>query len=111
MLNPIEWSDELKECCHKYSIEYFSAPYDQELSVKLRDYSNIVKVGSGEITWIEHLKLLNKIYDFVIVATGASDILDVKRAIEVFKEKKYTNAMYTNYMRIFRDFRGKNSKI
>lgn len=85
---PIEWSEELKECCHKYSIEYFSAPYDQELSVKLRDYSNIVKVGSGEITWIEHLKLLNKIYDFVIVATGASDILDVKRAIEVFKENK-----------------------
>ena len=47
----------------------------------LDQYVPAYKVGSGEITWLEALERMAKLGKPVILATGASDIGDVQRAV------------------------------
>lgn len=80
---PFEWTQKLKEKCNEVGIEYFSSPYDFE-SVNLIDpYVNVYKIGSGEITWLEILKYIAKKGKPVMLATGSSSLVDVKRAMNL----------------------------
>lgn len=78
---PFEWSEELKACCDEAGIDYFSAPYDFAAIDMLDAYIPVYKVGSGEITWPEALERMARKGKPVILATGASDIGDVQRAV------------------------------
>lgn len=84
---PFDWSNELLDACKKYNIDFFSASYDLGITKKLKKFSEIFKIGSGEITWLEHLKLIENIYDYIIIATGASTIKDVETAYNILKKK------------------------
>jgi N-acetylneuraminate synthase len=78
-----EWTERLKEKCNEVGIEYMTSPYDYE-SVDLADrYSNAFKIGSGDITWTDMLSYIAKKGKPVLLATGAADINDVKRAVSV----------------------------
>lgn len=79
---PDRWSSELKECCDKEGIEYFSAPYDFESIDWLDQYINVYKVGSGDIDWIESLEKIAGKNKPVLLATGASNLADVQRAVD-----------------------------
>jgi sialic acid synthase SpsE len=78
---PDRWSSELKECCDKEGIEYFSAPYDFESIDWLDPFINVYKIGSGDIDWIESLEKIAAKNKPVLLATGASDLADVQRAV------------------------------
>jgi sialic acid synthase SpsE len=78
---PFEWTPILKGECDKNGIDYFSSPYDFEAIEMLDPYVPAYKVGSGEITWLEALERMAKLGKPVILATGASDIGDVQRAV------------------------------
>jgi sialic acid synthase SpsE len=78
---PFEWTPTLKEACDKAGIDYFSSPYDFEAIEMLNEYVPAYKVGSGEITWLEALERMARTGKPVILATGASDIGDVQRAV------------------------------
>lgn len=78
---PDRWSSELKECCDKEGIEYFSAPYDFESIDWLDQYINVYKIGSGDIDWLESLEKIAGKNKPVLLATGASDLADVQRAV------------------------------
>ncbi len=76
-----DWTPVLKEECDKAGIHYFSSPYDFEAADMLEPYVPAYKAGSGLITWIDMLVYMaNKGKPF-IMATGASDIADVARAV------------------------------
>lgn len=78
---PEEWTRKLKEKCDEVGIEYMTSPYDFQ-SVDLVDpYVNAYKIGSGDITWIEILKYIASKQKTVLLATGASTLDDVKRAM------------------------------
>ena len=47
-------------------IEYFTASYDLNFTKKIREYTDIMKIGSGEITWHSHLKLIAELYPYVL---------------------------------------------
>ena len=47
-----------------------------------------MKIGSGEITWHNHLKLIGELFPYVIMATGASNFNEVEKAMTFFKEVK-----------------------
>ena len=79
---PDRWSSELKECCDKEGIEYFSAPYDFESIDWLDQFINVYKIGSGDIDWIESLEKIAKKNKPVLLATGASNLADVQRAVD-----------------------------
>jgi N-acetylneuraminate synthase len=78
---PFEWTPILKEECDRVGIDYFSSPYDFEAIDMLDDYVPAYKVGSGDITWLESLERIASKGKPVILATGASDIGDVQRAV------------------------------
>ena len=76
------WTPFLKEACDKAGITFFTSPYDLEIVDAIDEFVPAYKVGSGDITWIEiieHIAKKNKPY---IIATGASTLEDVKRAVK-----------------------------
>ncbi len=78
---PFEWTPVLKQTCDKVGIDFFSAPYDFEAIDMLDQYVQIYKAGSGEIDWIEALERMAAKGKPFFVATGASDIGEVQRAV------------------------------
>ena len=78
---PFEWTTILKEECDKVGIDFFSAPYDFEAIDHLDPYVEMYKAGSGEIDWIEALERMASKGKPFFVATGASDIGEVQRAV------------------------------
>lgn len=78
---PFEWTPLLKEACDQVGIDYFSSPYDFDAIDMLDPYVPAYKIGSGDITWLEALEHMAKKGKPVILATGASDIGDVQRAV------------------------------
>lgn len=78
---PLLWTSALKESCDKAGICFFTSPYDLALVDHIDPYVPAFKIGSGDITWleiIEHIASKNKPY---IIATGASSMDDVHRAV------------------------------
>jgi len=79
---PWEWTPALKEECEACGIDYFSAPYDLEAVDMLDPYVELFKIGSGDITWPEMLRKVASKQKPVLLATGASLIEEVQRAVE-----------------------------
>ncbi len=78
---PFEWTPELKATCDEHGIHYFSSPYDFEAVDMLDLHVPAHKIGSGDITWLEMLRHIAGKGKPVFLATGASDIGDVQRAV------------------------------
>lgn len=78
---PFEWSPILKETCDEVGIDYFSSPYDFKATDMLDAFVPAYKIGSGDITWIESCEHMARKGKPVLLATGASDIGEVQRAV------------------------------
>jgi len=78
---PFEWTPELKATCDEVGIDYFSSPYDFGATDFLDPFVPAYKIGSGEITWPEAIEHIARKGKPVLLATGASDIGDVQRAV------------------------------
>lgn len=79
---PWEWTSALQKECQDCGIEYFSAPYDLEAVEMLDAHVNFYKIGSGDITWPEMLRKVASKQKPVLLATGASDLAEVERAVD-----------------------------
>ena len=86
---PREWTEELQKISNKAGVHFFSAPYDFE-AVNLLDDLNVPahKVGSGDITWIEIIRRMCKRKIPIFLATGASNIEDVRRAMNIIETEQ-----------------------
>jgi len=67
--------------CDKAGIDYLSTPYDFEAVDLIEPYVSVYKIGSGDITWLELLRKVAEKGKPVLLATGASDLGDVRRAV------------------------------
>lgn len=75
------WSPELKKTCDDAGILFFTSPYSIDLVDHIDPFVPAYKIGSGDITWTEMIAYIaakNKPY---ILATGASSMEDVRRAV------------------------------
>lgn len=81
-INP-NWTNELKKTCKKYKIDFFSTPYDLSYVDKLNKHVKAYKIGSGDINWFEMIKRIGKKNKPVFLATGASQINEVKKAFNI----------------------------
>ncbi len=79
---PWEWTPILKVECDRCGIDYFSSPYDFDAVDMLAPYVPAYKIGSGEITWPEMLAKVASQNKPVLLATGASDMAEVRNAVE-----------------------------
>ena len=83
---PFEWTPILKEECDKAGIDYFSSPYDFDAIDMLDPYVPAYKIGSGEIDWLETLVRMARKGKPILLATGASSIGEVQRAVQTILE-------------------------
>jgi sialic acid synthase SpsE len=79
---PWDWTPALKQECERYGIDYFSTPYDLDAVDMLDPYVEMFKIGSGDITWPEMLRKVASKNKPVLLATGASGIAEVAKAVE-----------------------------
>jgi len=94
---PFEWTLTLVEECNEVGIDYFSSPYDFDAIDFLDKYVEVYKVGSGEIDWIEALERMAGKGKPVFIATGASTIGEVQKAVHaVLKINKQLVLMQCN---------------
>ena len=94
---PFEWSNILMEECREIGIDYFSSPYDFQAIDFLDKYVEVYKAGSGEIDWIEALERMASKGKPMVVATGASTIGEVQKAVHaILKINKQLVLMQCN---------------
>lgn len=77
-----EWTEDLISECKKAEIEFMTTPYDFDAIELFSAFVPAFKIGSGDITFLESLKLASKYKKPILLATGASDLEEVKKAVD-----------------------------
>ena len=97
---PLEWTDELIAKCNSVGIDYFTAPYDLDYIDYFSSKMPFFKVGSGDITWKESIERMTMYGKPILLATGASDMQEIKAAINLIEQAKIPYVLMqcnTNY--------------
>ena len=76
------WTPILKEVCDAAGIDFFTSPYDISLVDFVDPYVPAYKIGSGDITWTEIIRYIASKGKPYILATGASTMDEVDRAVQ-----------------------------
>ena len=109
-----KWNNELIKTAKKAGIDFFTTPYDYEAVNEINKYVKLYKIGSGDITWLEFIKFISKKGKPVLLATGASNVNDVIRAIKVitkFNKKICVMQCNTNYTASLDNFKFINLNV
>ena len=83
---PREWHREISEYCAEIGIDFSTSPYDFEavdLCVELD--VPYIKIGSGEITWLEMLEYIAKKNKPMFLATGDATLAEIDEAIRTIE--------------------------
>lgn len=83
---PLDWTPLLKEYCDEIGIDFFTTPYDLDYVDQLDGYVSMYKVGSGDISWIQMLEKVASTGKPVLIATGASNMGEVQRAMDTLSK-------------------------
>jgi sialic acid synthase SpsE len=83
---PLAWTAELRGACDDAGIDFMTAPYDLAFVPELSAHVVAWKVGSGDITWHEEIEVLAADGKPVLIATGASDMDEVRAAVAVARK-------------------------
>jgi len=83
---PMEWTEALVKACADNGIDYFTAPYDLEFIPHFAALMPYFKVGSGDITWKESLEMMASQGKPILLATGASELWEVERAVKLLSQ-------------------------
>ncbi len=78
----LDWTKEITDTCKKAGITFFTSPYSKELVDAIDPYVPAYKIGSGDVTWIEIVEYIASKGKPYIIASGASTLEDVKRAVD-----------------------------
>lgn len=81
-----DWTHIVAEECLKADIDFSTTPYDKDAINDTKDLIPFIKIGSGDISWTEHIIECAKTNLPIIIATGASTIEDVDRAVKILIE-------------------------
>jgi sialic acid synthase SpsE len=83
---PREWHKEIKEYCDYIGIDFSTSPYDFE-AVDLCEKLDLpfIKIGSGEITWLEMIDYVAKKNMPIIMATGDASLSEIDEAINTIR--------------------------
>lgn len=99
---PHEWHQEIMKYCNEIGIHFSTSPYDKEavdLCVKLD--IPFIKIGSGEITWLEQLEYIAATQKPIMLATGDATLAEIDEALKVIESTGNKNIILmqciTNY--------------
>lgn len=85
-LNP-DWTAALKAVCDQADISFLTSPYSLKLVDLVEPFVAAFKLGSGDITWPEIIQKISSKGKPVLLATGASTLSDVDRAVRLVLQK------------------------
>lgn len=99
---PRDWHHIVKEHCDNIGIHFSTSPYDFEaVELCLELDVPFIKIGSGEITWLEMIEKIASTQKPIILATGDATLSEVDDAIRVIEGTGNTNLILlqciTNY--------------
>lgn len=77
----IGWTSTLAEASKHAGISFFTSPYSMDLVDAIDTYVPAYKIESGDLTWIEIIEYIARKNKPCIIATGASTLDDVDRAV------------------------------
>ncbi len=80
------WTPILKKECQKFKVDFLTSPYDFEYIDTVNKFIPAYKIGSGDITWFDAIKKIAKKKKPVLLACGASNLNDVKKAYSIIKK-------------------------
>ena len=78
-----DWNAELKKVCDSAGIHFFTTPYDLDIVDQIASDVPAIKIGSGDITWLEMVERVAKKNKPYFLATGASNLKEVKAAVDL----------------------------
>lgn len=83
---PREWHQEIADYCKKVEIDFSTSPYDFE-AVDLCQQLDVpfIKIGSGEITWLEMLEYIAHKGKPMILATGDATMSEIDEAVRTIE--------------------------
>jgi sialic acid synthase SpsE len=83
---PREWHKELFNYCKKNGIDFSTSPYDKEaVDLCMEIDVPFVKIGSGDITWLEMIEYIAKTKKPIFLATGDATMSEIDDAIRVIE--------------------------
>ncbi|MGC7870272.1 N-acetylneuraminate synthase family protein [Desulfosporosinus sp. SYSU MS00001] len=108
------WNEELARTASEAGIDFLTTPYDLEAINLLNQYVPAFKIGSGDITWTSFIEEVAKQGKPVMLATGASNMEDVERAVEsIIKHNRQVALLQcnTNYTGSVENFKNVNLRV
>ena len=79
---PIEWHQEIADYCKSIDIDFSTSPYFKEAVDLCADMKvPFIKIGSGEITWLEMLDYTARKGIPVMLATGDATMAEIDEAV------------------------------
>jgi len=83
---PRQWHRELFDYAKNKGVDFLSSPYDREaVDIVAELGSPALKIGSGDLTWLEMLTYMAEKKMPIILGTGASTIAEIEEAVETIR--------------------------
>ena len=84
---PLEWHQEIADYCNKVGIDFSTSPYYKEAVDLCADMQlPFIKIGSGEITWLEMLEYIASKGLPIMLATGDATMAEIDEAIRTIEK-------------------------
>lgn len=84
---PMEWHREIADYCKKAGIDFSTSPYFKEAVDLCADIKlPFIKIGSGEITWLEMLEYIAGKGIPVMLATGDATMSEIDEAVRTIEK-------------------------
>jgi sialic acid synthase SpsE len=109
-----DWTMALIETARAAGIDFMTTPYDIEAVEMLDPHLPAYKIGSGDITWTDFIAYVAQRGKPTMLATGASSIDDVERAVAaILAHNRQIVLMQcnTNYTGSLENFRHINLRV
>ena len=99
---PLEWHKEIADYCKKVGIDFTTSPYFKEAVDMCVDLKvPFIKIGSGDITWLEMLEYIAKTGIPIMLATGDATMSEIDEAVRTIEKTGNKNLVLmqciTNY--------------
>lgn len=83
---PREWHKEISDYCKKVGIDFSTSPYDYEaVDLCMQLDVPFIKMGSGDITWLEMLTYIAKTGKPLMLATGDATMAEIDEAVRTIE--------------------------
>lgn len=83
---PVEWHKEIADYCKEIGIDFSTSPYYKEaVDLCMELDVPFIKIGSGEVTWLEMLKYIASKGKPVMLATGDATMSEIDEAVRAIE--------------------------